>query len=183
MQIDINFSDYSKRFLFELAMKTTKPEVLTGIVDFAINEDHYADDAPKEEDEYYLEAVANNKKLSRDDTIRILSYKESPYSRWSILEHKKLDSGLVRKVAETEPYVALIDKLLEYQSERITSEIAETIIMRLESDDVTLGSRVDRDFEGAGFVDAVESFIEKLSAYCSAESCKKVRNWFDKQHR
>lgn len=190
MKIDIDFSDYSRRFLTELAETTESPGVLSKIVDFAINEDKYKDGESHDEWDFYLEAAADNRNLSEKDMIKILRYEGSPYSRWGIIQRKDLSIVMVDKIAKIEKDYSLIGVLLKEHEGKIKEQlpetrkqIVETIAKRIITGKITIGNCVKDEFnpDHEWFsVNEVENVIKKLSAYCTAETTEKLELWMKK---
>lgn len=190
MKIDIDFSDYSRRFLYELAETTKSPGVLSKIVDFAINVDKYKDGESNSEWDFYLEAVADNKNLSEKDMIKILRYEGSPYSRWGIIQRKDLSIVMVDKIAKIEKDYSLIDVLLNEHEGKIKEQlpetrkqIMETIAKRILTGKITIGKCVMDEFNPGHKwfeVGVIEPVIKKLAAYCTAETTEKLELWIKK---
>ncbi len=162
MRVNIELSGFSERFLWELAGKTESSILLDRIVDFAINEYFYKDSNNLDEDEFFLEAAAENPNLSKQSKYKLIAYKESSYVRWSILGRKDLDAGLIFECAQSETDISLIDWLIE--NHEVDSSAADVIASRIISGEITADGCV-RDFNETEMENTVRKIIPLCSKY------------------
>ncbi|MBR3720554.1 MAG: hypothetical protein IKN09_02300 [Clostridia bacterium] len=176
MKVEFDISKCSTRFLNELAKITESKETLKEIVDYAITDDHYDE---KSLDEFYLEAVIMNPKVSIESIQAIIKCKNARYARWSIVDREVLSQDIMEQVAKLEKDFSLIGYMLEKHP--ITEEIANIIASRLVGNEIDLNDciRYDSPEERALYEkDAIELILKK----CSSEWKEKLRKWYSEKN-
>lgn len=175
MKVEFDISKCSTRFLDELATITESKETLREIVDYAITDDHYNEKNFDENDEFYLESVIRNPKVSLESIKAIIKCTNARYARWSIVDGKVLSQEIMEQVAKLEKDFSLIGYMLEKHP--ITEEIANIIAYRLVENEIDLNDciRYDSIEERALYEkEAVELILKK----CSNEWKEKLREWY-----
>ena len=177
MYAEFDPAKVTNSFLYELATKTKSPRTLQEIVEYAINEDQYDDQTAEfcRDDDFYLDAVVSNPNTSMETLFAIIEYPSAPYSRWKILESKKLDNTIIEKFANVEKEFPLLCIMIE--NHPITKNVADIIATRLINNKINMSDRIIGENPEV-MAESEKNAIETIIKICSDELEEKLRRWY-----